>query len=139
MSTYMDVHKTLRTNTSCVFIYELEESAFNCVCCCCCCVIYMTMGDMLGFSTFLKTCKTFNPCCLKFTSLSTANSLALNEVQCSILVILSRFFQTVGAGMCGFRTGTVAQKQISKIWAFMFRSRSPDGSVVSATVTQLTS
>lgn len=37
----------------------------------------IALGD-IDFSTFLITCKTFNPCCLKFTLLSTANVLALN-------------------------------------------------------------
>lgn len=46
-----------------------------------------SLKDKLGGTVdlvLLRTCMTFNPCCLKFTLLSTAKILALNKVQCSI-------------------------------------------------------
>lgn len=47
------------------------------------------------------------------TLLSTANFLALNKVQCSMWQTHARSFQTVGAGTCGFRTGTTALRKNS--------------------------
>lgn len=56
---------------------------------------------------FLKkkqTCKTSNPCCLKFTLLSTGKKYwALNKVQCSVVLICCIWFRPFGAGTCGFR------------------------------------
>lgn len=59
--------ETLHVNSRCVVIYRLGESAFEC-----CRVCHIRFYDKNG--------QTFNPCCLKFTLLSTANVGALYQV-----------------------------------------------------------
>lgn len=106
--TYMDMHKPC-VWIPVVFIFiDWERVHFIFVYCC--------IWWHSRFSVFFfKTCETFNPCCLKFTSLSTANFLALNKVQCSIL---SHLYQTVGAGICGFRNNTIEEDPSSKYFMF---------------------